>query len=292
MPPITQRLCGERDEISDLFFVGDGGDAFGHADAEIDDAVGLEFERGAARDDFSRAVFHRRQGPCARADLRGIGGIVLRGEGLPVVLGPGHHDAIDQHARHFHLAWIERAAFGDALDLRDHDAVGIVRGHGDGERFERQRFLLHCQIAVRIAGRSPNDADIDRESLVEEIFLAIDFHQTDDVLLRLLVELAAAVTRIDESAKADARDMAGSVRSNVAEQMRDHALRQIIGLDLVGDGEMLQLRHQAPVATDDSAHEPLVREMVQSALLPVALACRIDQRQIARMARRWGFGVA
>ena len=128
--------------------------------------------------------------------------------------------------------------------------------------------------------------------LVEQIFLAVDFHQADDVILRLLVELAAAVARIDESAEANARDMAGPVRGDVAEQMRDHALRQIIGLDLVGDGEMLQLRHQAPVAADDSAHEPLVREMVQSALLAVALACRIDQCQIARMARRRGFGVA
>jgi hypothetical protein len=80
--------------------------------------------------------------------------------------GPAHHDAIDQHARHFHLSRIERATFGDALDLRDHDAVGIARGHGDGER-------LHRQITVRVAGCSPDDTNIDREPLVEEIFLAI-----------------------------------------------------------------------------------------------------------------------
>src|SRR5208283_5031806 len=140
--------------------------------------------------------------------------------------------------------------------------------------------------------RSPDDTDIDRESFVEEIFLAVDFHQADDVLLRLLVELAAAVARIDESAEADARDMAGPVRGDVAEQMRDHALRQIIGLDLVGDGKMLQLRHESPVSTDDSAHEPLMREMVQPALFAVTLTCRIDQRQIAWMAGRRGFGVA
>jgi hypothetical protein len=119
-------------------------------------------------------------------------------------------------------------------------AAGIARGHGDGERLQRQRFLLHRQITVRVAGCSPDDTDIDREPLVEEIFLAVDFHQADDVLLRLLVELAAAVARIDESAEADARDMAGTVRGDVAEQMRDHTLRQIIGLNLVGDGEMLQ----------------------------------------------------
>ena len=207
-----------------------------------------------------------------------------------MVFGPCHHDAIDQHARHFYLTRIERAAFGNALDLRDHDAAGIARGHGDGKRFQRQRFLLHRQIAVGVAGRSPDDADIDRESLVEQIFLAVDFHQTDDVILRLLVELAAAVARIDESAEADARDMAGPVRGDVAEQVRDHALRQIIGLDLIVDRELLQLRHQAPVAADDFAHEPLVRKMVQSTLLAVALACRIDQCQVARMSKRRSFG--
>ncbi len=154
-----------------------------------------------------------------------------------------HHDAVDHDARHFHLPRIERAAFGNAFDLSNHDAAGIARGHGDGERLQRQRFLLHRQIAVRVAGRSPDDADIDRESFVEEIFLAVDFHQADDVLLRLLVELAAAVARIDKSAEPDARDMARPVCGDVAKEVRDHALRQIIGLYLVGDGEMLQLWH-------------------------------------------------
>ena len=105
---------------------------------------------------------------------RGIGRIVLRAEGLPVVFRLRHHDAVDQHAGHFHLARIERAAFGDALDLRDHDAAGIVRGHGDGERLQRQRFLLHGEIAVGVAGRGADDADIDRKRLVEQIFLAVD----------------------------------------------------------------------------------------------------------------------
>ena len=54
-------LRGERNKINDLFLIGNGSNAFGHADAEIDDTVGLQFERGAARDDLSRAVFHHRK---------------------------------------------------------------------------------------------------------------------------------------------------------------------------------------------------------------------------------------
>ena len=51
--------------------------------------------------------------------------------------------------------------------------------------------------------------------------------------VRAGVELAAAVARIDEGAHANARDMAGAVRRDIAKQMGDDALRQIIGLDLI-----------------------------------------------------------
>ena len=49
-------LGGQRDEIDDLLFVGDRRDALGHADAEIDDAVGLQLERRAPGDDLALAI--------------------------------------------------------------------------------------------------------------------------------------------------------------------------------------------------------------------------------------------
>ena len=54
------RFGRQRHQIGDLFLVGDIRDAFGHADAEIDDAVGVELERRAPRDDLSFVQFHRR----------------------------------------------------------------------------------------------------------------------------------------------------------------------------------------------------------------------------------------
>jgi len=107
-----------------------------------------------------------------------------------------HHDAIDHDARHLHVPRVERAAFGDALDLRDHDAARVARRHCDRERLERQRLLLHRLIAVGIASRCPDDPDIDRERLVEEAFLAIDVDQADGVLCCPCVELAAAIARL------------------------------------------------------------------------------------------------
>ena len=54
-------LGRQREQVDDLLFGRDAGDALGHADAEIDDAVGLQLERRAARNDLALAHRHRRQ---------------------------------------------------------------------------------------------------------------------------------------------------------------------------------------------------------------------------------------
>ena len=51
-------LGGQRQQVDDLLLGRDVGDAFRHADAEVDDAVGLELERRAAGDDLALAHRH------------------------------------------------------------------------------------------------------------------------------------------------------------------------------------------------------------------------------------------
>ncbi len=83
-----------------------------------------------------------------------------------MVLGPlRDDDAIDQHARHLDLARVERAAIGDALDLRDDDAATVVRRHRDRQGLERQRLVLHREIAVGVGGGRADDSDLDRDAL-------------------------------------------------------------------------------------------------------------------------------
>ncbi|MCB4824104.1 hypothetical protein [Roseicella aerolata] len=53
------------------------------------------------------------------------------------------------------------------------------------------------------------------------------------------------MARIDEGVEADARDRARLARGDVAEEMGDDALRQVVGLDPVLEGEALQLRAEA-----------------------------------------------
>ena len=143
----------------------------------------------------------------------------------------------------------------------------------------RQRLPFHGDVAGGIGGGAAHERDLDREGLVEEPGLAAQLDELDEVLGGAGVELAAAEARVDEGAKPDLRQRPGQPRRNVAVEMRDAAERQVVGLDLVVEGERAELRHQRPMPADDASHEPLVGEPVEAALLAVAGRGGKHQRQ-------------
>ena len=100
-------LGRQREQIGDALFRCHGGDAFRHADAEIDDGVGLELQRRAPGDDLALVHGEGLQRAHGHADLAGEGCGVELGEGLHVVLPPlGDDHAIDHDAGDLHLAGI------------------------------------------------------------------------------------------------------------------------------------------------------------------------------------------
>ena len=64
--------------------------------------------------------------------------------------------------------------------------------------------------------------------------------------------------------------------------MGDDPLRQVVGGDLLVAGELTDARYQPHVAADDPAEQTFVTEVIEAALAAVALAGRVNQRQIAR----------
>ena len=66
--------------------------------------------------------------------------------------------------------------------------------------------------------------------------------------------------------------------------MRDHAERQVVGLDLVVQRELAELRHQAPVTAHDALDQPFVRQAIEAALLAVARRGREDEGEAGGMA--------
>src|SRR5215831_3598545 len=77
--------------------------------------------------------------------------------------------------------------------------------------------------------------------------------------------------------------MTGLTRRNIAIELRDHALRKVVCLDLVVDGKGLERRHQSPVAADYALDHPVVAEMIEATFFAIALPCGVDEGEIARV---------
>ena len=193
---------GQGDEIQDLFLIGHTGEPFGHADAEVDDAVAAQFEGRPAGDDLAVAHLHGGQGLHRHPDFAAERRVVDFGESLPVVLGGGLHDTVHQDARDFDIAGIEAAALGDALDLHDNEAAGIARGRGNCQGLQGQGFALHGDIAVGISRGAPQNRDVDGKGLVGQVFPSIEADRRHQLLCGTGIDFTPAVARIHKGAQA------------------------------------------------------------------------------------------
>jgi hypothetical protein len=189
----------------------------------------------------------------------------------------GDDDAVDHDTGDLHLSRIESAAFGDALDLHDNEAAAVARRHRDGQALQRERFALHRDVAVRVRRGASHDCDIDWQCLVEQELLAAHIHQGDEIVDSPRVELAATVPRINERAHADAREMPRTAPSDVAVKVGDDTLWQVVRLDAILDGELLQPRNQTPVAADRSADQAFMCQVIQASGLAITLTRGVQQ---------------
>ncbi len=79
-------------------------------------------------------------------------------------------------------------------------------------------------------------------------------------------------------------------RSNVAKQVGDDALGQVIGFDGIGNCQLLQGRNQPPMSADHTFDHASVPQVVEPTVGAIALTRRVHQRQVARSATT-GFGL-
>ena len=126
-------------------------------------------------------------------------------------------------------------------------------------------------VAVFISVGAADQAHIDGDGLVEQALLAVNVHQLHQVFLGALVELAALVTGVYEGVQANVGDGADVVGGDVAVHVGDDALRQVIGLQLVGQSQLAQLSGAVPVTADYPLAHTLVAEVVAAGAVPVAL---------------------
>ena len=151
-------------------------------------------------------------------------------------------------------------------------------------RVSASRSIDKLPVGSAVVARMKGD--VDRERLVEQPLLAIELDQPDEILGRRRVDLAAALARVDEGAQAHLGEGAGLAGGDVAIEVRDAALRQVVSLDPVLDRKPADLGDQPPMPADDALQEPVMAQPVQPLLLAVPLPRREQQGQVARLAGR------
>src|SRR5208337_4302085 len=109
----------------------------------------------------------------------------------------------------------------------------------------------------------------------------MDFDEIDDVFGGGGIDPSAAVAWVNEGMQADLGKCARLTSGKVAKQLADDALGQIVGLDLLIQRELANLRHHRPVAHHPAPQKPLMPEMVETQILAIPMTRTGEQRQVA-----------
>ena len=116
-----------------------------------------------------------------------------------------------------------------------------------GKHLERHRLTLHRDIAVHVGRRAPEKRHLDGHRPVGQVLPAVKGDHFDEFLLCVRIDFSPAQSRVDEGPDADTRNRPRFMGGNIAEHVRDDALRQIVGLDFAVYGQLLHFRRQSPV---------------------------------------------
>ncbi|MEZ5861283.1 MAG: hypothetical protein R3D28_20285 [Geminicoccaceae bacterium] len=212
------------------------------------------------------------------AQIAGIGRALAGQVGL-ALLGLDD-DVVDDDTRHLDQLARDGAGGRHLFDLGDDDAAMQVGSTGDREVLAEERLVLHRDVAALVGRGAADDRDIDRKAAEEQVLLAPDGDELDQVLGRARALPAAAVARVDEGVEPGAGEEAGAAGRHVAAELGEGALRQGVGLDLVGDRHGGEARAVVEAATDHPPGEAGLGQDVEAGLLPVADRDDAHQREI------------
>lgn len=183
--------------------------------------------------------------------------------------------------------------------LHDDDAARIARGLRHRQQLVVESFLVRADVAARIGRGATQQNAMQREARIEQIVLAAKAFVFDPrcgaggagrpgarVDGRTLVARVERGPWVDKRMQADPGQHARLAAGDGAIQVRQHALREIEGVALLGQCQRRQPRRRAPMAADHAARHAGVAEMVDAALGAVTLAGGVHQREVARLAGR------
>jgi hypothetical protein len=204
---------------------------------------------------------------------------------LQVVLGPADHDVVHQDAGDLDVLRVQGAVLDDVLHLHDHDAAAGPRRLGDRQRLQQHALAGHRHVAVLVGIRAAQQRHIHLGVAEVQPLLAIQVHHLDQVFGGGRIHLGALDARIDEGLQPHLGQKARPPPGHLLGNLHQHALGQVVGLDLVVHDEAHQLRPaDAEVPADDALQQALGGKVVHAPVLAVAHAGGVVEREVARVA--------
>ena len=239
------------------------GDSRRYAGAEVEYRPRREFECRAPGDDSPHTQWPGFQGRHWPPDFTAETGI--KGCHVVLLLVFVDDEYVDQTSRNSDHLRVQRPALRKPLDLADDRAARVVDRLCDGQCLQSRTFMLHADIAIFIGRRTANQGDVGDGGLVEQVFTATQVDDLDQVLRGGVVHFAAFLARIDIGMESNVRDHPGLFRRHGAIELANDTLREVVGLDLVADDQLLhELQLQAEIPSDDPLQQALVGQSIQA----------------------------
>ena len=244
-----------------------GADGRGHAHAEVDDPRLLrdQFQHSAAlheRTGIQRAVLARLQRlarfdgvflelDCLALPRADIGRIERFAEGHLVfgfIVSNDH--VVDEDARHVDRLQVVMP-IDEPTHLRDDDPAGVARSLRHGQQFVVKGFFVRADVAAWVGSRTAQEDAVQREARVKEIVFAPKALVLDPRRLTRSLRCLGAVVdsstviarvklraRVDKGVQAHLRQHTGLAARDGAVEMREHALRQVESIALLGERQV------------------------------------------------------
>jgi hypothetical protein len=204
-------------------------DGRGDSEAQVDNGVDLQFGRGPAGDHLLQAELDRFDVVEVAMHLPGQGRVVDGLGGLHLV--GGDDDGVDQDPGDMYGLG-RQLNLREPFDLSDDDAVIVVGGVGLVEGTQRAALLLVGEVAVQVGSRGADDRNIDLDRRIEQVVVAADLHQLDEVVGNG-VHLRPLQPRIGVRAKADLGQHSRLPGGGGPVHLEQHSRRDVESLNLI-----------------------------------------------------------
>ena len=259
------------------------------AEAQIGGHARAKLHRRAPGDHFFHPVIGGAEAGPGPHDLARDGRVIGRLAGLLLV--GVDDDKVDQMPRHPHVMRTQRAARGDAGDLRDHQPAMVAHADRLFQTAKIGALMLIGQVAEFIRRRRPQDADGGNDIGEMQPGLAVELHPPDDRLRRRAgIHRAALADRVGESVEPGPGQDTGTAGGGLAVHVEHDAGGDVIGRDPVLDDHLPDLGHRQVGRArrvgprQHLGQEPVLRDVVD-ALHPVHVPRRnrVQRGQAAGM---------